>query len=63
MRPDQERWAEALKIEKMHGDNTWQWISGRIADLVYEEDEPGVARFMAIRANLRELGHGPRGEI
>jgi hypothetical protein len=45
---DEERWAEALMIERIHGGNAVDWVVSRIVALASCGDEAGVARFMEI---------------
>lgn len=55
MTPDQERWAEALAIERMHGADATRWIAGRIAALPEQGDIEGVERFREIAARMERL--------
>ena len=55
MTPDQERWAEALAIERQHGDRAPVFIAERIGALALVGDEAGVERFRQIAARLDEL--------
>lgn len=55
MTPDEERWAEALAIERIHGDTAQDWVIDRITELAIEGDEAGVARFMDIINRLDQL--------
>ncbi|WP_422396609.1 DUF6961 family protein [Sphingomonas profundi] len=55
MTHEQERWAEALAIHRMHGDGAARWIAERIAALVLAREWQGVARFRAIAARLNHL--------
>jgi hypothetical protein len=50
-----ERWAEALAIEKIHGDDAPRWIAERIGALALVGDEDGIARFRTIAALLDQL--------
>lgn len=61
MTPDQERWAEALAIEKWKGDDAPRYVAERIGALTLEDDEAGVQRFreIAVRLDLLILGKGP----
>lgn len=56
MTPDEERWAEALAIERLYGDEAPVWIAGRIGALALTGDTAGVARFKEIAARLVDLG-------
>ena len=42
MTPDQERWAEALAVERMHGDDSPRFIAERIGELAIAGDWKGV---------------------
>jgi hypothetical protein len=53
--PDEERWAEALAIERIHGDGAYDWVIERIGQLAFDGDDVGVARFMAIIDRLDML--------
>lgn len=55
MTPDQERWAEALAIERLHGDRAPVWIAERIGALALAGDAAGVERFREIAARLDQL--------
>jgi len=50
-----ERWAEALAIERIHGDSARDWLIKRITQLGADGDEAGVARFMEIIDRLDKL--------
>ena len=56
MTPDEERWAEALAIERLHGDKAPVWVAERIGALALAGDTAGVARFKEIAARLVDLG-------
>ena len=56
--PDQERWAEALMIERLHGDGALDWVERRIDALAAAGDAEGVQRFQDIAAGLEELRRG-----
>lgn len=56
--PDQERWAEALQIEKMHGDRASVFIVEQIGTLARVGDAAGVSRFREIAARLDQLFRG-----
>lgn len=65
MTPDQERWAEALAIEKLHGEWAPVWVAERIGALALTGDLAGVERFRQIAARLDQLmtaraGSGPQ---
>ena len=55
MAPDQERWAEALAIERIHGDRAPLWVAERIGALALAGDVAGVERFNQIAKRLDEL--------
>jgi hypothetical protein len=55
MTHDEERWAEALAIEQIHGDGAHDWVIERITQLGADGDEAGVARFMEIIDRLDML--------
>ncbi|WP_300114275.1 hypothetical protein [Sphingobium sp.] len=59
MTPDQERYAEALAIERMHGAYAPQWIAERIGSLAMAGDEAGVLRLVEIARRLDELMCAP----
>jgi hypothetical protein len=53
--PDQERWAEALKVEEIHGDSAPVYIAERIGALAEEGDLEGVQRWPQIAIRLDQL--------
>jgi hypothetical protein len=55
MTPDQERWAEALAIQRLHGDRAVEFIVKRVATLAAEGDMAGVARWREIVGRLDQL--------
>ena len=55
MTPDQERWAEALAIERWKGADAPAYIAERIAALTAAGNTAGAARFRAIAWRHREL--------
>ena len=59
MTPERERWAEALKIEQVHGDSAPAWIAERIGALALAGDGAGVERLRQIAARLDQL-HDPQ---
>jgi hypothetical protein len=61
MTPDQERWAEALAIERQHGTMAPMWIAERIGALAMAGDFAGVARFREIAAKYEQLIAGKGG--
>jgi hypothetical protein len=52
---DQERLAEALLIQRIHGDDGPRWIAERIGALALAGDQAGVDRFRAIAAEYEKL--------
>jgi protein-disulfide isomerase-like protein with CxxC motif len=56
--PEQERWAEALAIERLHGEGAPRWIAERIGTLALAGDDAGVERFREIAARLDQLRAG-----
>lgn len=58
MTPDHERWAEALAIERIHGDDAPRWVAERIGALAIAGDVDGVERFRQIAARLDQLRSG-----
>lgn len=60
MTPDEERWAEALAIERTHGASAPMWIAERIAALALAGDDAGVQRFREIAARLDQMTRGTR---
>lgn len=55
MTPDQERWAEALKVEQIHGDSAPAFIVERIVTLAEEGDLDGIERWQQIAIRLDQL--------
>ena len=58
MNPEQERWAEALAIEKRYGDEAPVYVAERIGALATAGDAAGVERFMQIAERLDKLRSG-----
>lgn len=56
--PDEERWAEALMVERLHGDRATIHVAERIGALALAGDAVGVSRWKEIAARLDQL----RGE-
>lgn len=48
MTPEEERWAEALAIERIHGVAGPAWIATRAGELAMAGDAAGVRRFRQI---------------
>jgi hypothetical protein len=53
--PDEERWAEALAIERQYSDQAPLHVAERIGALTLADDEAGVARWKEIAARLDQL--------
>lgn len=60
MTRDQERWAEAIAIEKLHGERAPVWVAERIGTLALAGDGEGVVRFKEIAARLETMRHNSR---
>ena len=60
MTAEEERWAEALLADRLHGDRASDWIAERIAVLAHAGDEAGVVRFMGMATRLDALQDGTR---
>ena len=52
---NQERWAEALKIEKAHRHNAERWVLERTTWLALLGDMEGVARMRQVASLLERL--------
>jgi hypothetical protein len=55
MTPDQFRWAEALALEKLHGDAAPHFVAERIGALTLAGDAAGVERLSQIADRLDAL--------
>lgn len=55
MTPGQERWAEALAIDRQYGERASIHVAERVAALALQNDEEGVNRWMQIAARLDQL--------
>lgn len=55
MTPEQERWAEALAVLRMHGTEAEAFVAKRIETLAGARDTAGVARWQAIAARMRQV--------
>jgi hypothetical protein len=53
--PDQERWAETLRVEQIHGDHAPTYVAERISTLALEGDLDGVERWQQIASRLDQL--------
>lgn len=56
--PEQERWAEALAVQRQHGERAGPFIAERIGALALAGDADGVARWREIAARLDQLRAG-----
>jgi hypothetical protein len=56
--PEQERWAEALAVDRQYGDQAHVHIAERIGALAVEGDMAGVQRWKQIAARLDQLWRG-----
>ncbi|MFH4247281.1 hypothetical protein WAI89_21245, partial [Acinetobacter baumannii] len=52
---DRMRWAEALAIERLHGQDSPRWIAERIGALTVAGDTAGVERFREIARRYGRL--------
>ncbi|WP_315760757.1 DUF6961 family protein [Sphingomonas sp. Y38-1Y] len=59
MTPDEERWAEALMVERQHGDKAADHVAERITALALAGDDDGVARWLEIASRLDALDQRP----
>ena len=48
MTPEQERWAEALAVHRMHGERAAEHVAERIGTLAVGGDQDGIDRWMEI---------------
>ena len=55
MSPDHERWAEALAIERQHGDQAPVFLAERLGALALTGDDAGVERLKQIASKLDQL--------
>lgn len=55
MTPDEERWAEALAVQRRHGEGAPVFVAERIGALALEGDMPGIRRWKEIAARLDAL--------
>ena len=58
MTPNQERWAEALAVERQHGEDVPRFIAERIGALALAGDMEGVERWREIATRLDQLRGG-----
>lgn len=59
MTEDQERWAEALALERLHGAGAKDWLAERIVALQEASDSKGAERFSILAARLDQLQFTP----
>jgi len=59
--PEQERWAEALAIERRFGEQATGHIAERVTALAVAADDAGVARWIAIADRFDQLRDRPDG--
>ena len=57
MTPEEERLAEALAVERMHGEDAGDFVIARIDALEREGDQAGVKRWLGIADWLARLRH------
>lgn len=55
---EHETWAEALAVQRRHGDRTPTFIAERVAALALAGDFDGVSRWRKIAARLDALAGG-----
>lgn len=55
MRADEERWAEALAVQRMYGERAALHAAERVTALAGVGDQDGIDRWMAIAARLDQL--------
>ena len=55
MTPDQERWAEALAVDRKHGARSSEFVAARIKALSDAGDTAGTRRWREIKARLARL--------
>lgn len=55
MTKGQERWAEALAVERRYGGNAPDHIATRVTELALAGDEAGVQRWIAIAERFDQL--------
>lgn len=58
MTQDEERWAEAILAQRIHGDRAPVWVAERIGALAASGQVAGVERFKAIAYRLDHLMRG-----
>ncbi|WP_010339430.1 DUF6961 family protein [Sphingobium yanoikuyae] len=55
MTTEKERSAEALVVDRQHGDKAFDFIARRVQELALRGDEAGIARWLAIAGHLDAL--------
>lgn len=60
MTNERELWLSAHLVLSLHGDAAAHFVAGRIAELVLEGDEAGMAVWKAIAVRLDQLMQGAR---
>ena len=60
MTPEQERWAEALAVLRMHGAAAEAFIAERIGTFAGAGDAAGVTRWQAIAVRLDQVQDAER---
>lgn len=58
--PDEERWAEALAVERIHGADAPRYVAERIGALALAGDQAGIDRWKEIASRLDQLLRGAR---
>ena len=61
MNPEHERWAEALMIERQHGEAAPLVIADRVRALAQEGDEAGVLRWLDVASRYDQLRNDTAG--
>lgn len=60
MTPEQERWAEASAILRIHQDRARVFVAERIGALALAGDAAGIERWKEIAAKLQQLIEAPQ---
>jgi len=58
MTSDQERWAEALAVERQHGEDAPRFVAERVGALELAGDMEGIERWKEIATRLDQLRGG-----
>lgn len=58
MTPEKERWAEALAVDRQHGDKAFDFVARRVQELALRGDEAGMARWLETAGHLDALTPG-----